>query len=55
MTAAPVRGRFGEYGGAYVPETLVPALQELDTAMDEAFVDPVFTLELDRWLRDFAG
>jgi len=42
----------GEYGGAYVPETLVPALDELEREMDAAFSDSAFTQELDGWLRD---
>ena len=50
-----VRGRFDGYGGAYVPETLVPALEELEREMDAAFADKGFTTELDRWLADFAG
>ena len=49
------RGRFGEYGGAYVPETLVPALQELEAGMELAFSDPAFLAELATWLRDYAG
>jgi tryptophan synthase beta chain len=49
------RGRFDGYGGAYVPETLVPALEELEAEMSRAFDDPIFTSELDRWLADFAG
>ena len=54
MTAvAP--GRFDGYGGAYVPETLVPALEDLAAEMTSAFADPAFTSELDRWLADFAG
>jgi tryptophan synthase beta chain len=48
-------GRFDRYGGAYVPETLVPALEELETAMAVAFADPAFTGELDRRLAEFAG
>jgi tryptophan synthase beta chain len=48
-------GRFGVYGGAYVPETLVPALEELEAAMTEALADPGFTDEVDLWLRDFGG
>ena len=52
MTAA---GRFGIYGGAYVPETLVPAVEELEAAMTEALADPGFVAELDGWLRDYAG
>jgi tryptophan synthase beta chain len=50
-----VSGRFGGYGGAYVPETLVPALAELEAEMEGAFADPAFTSELDRWLAEFAG
>jgi tryptophan synthase beta chain len=50
-----VSGRFGRYGGAYVPETLVPALEELEAEMEGAFADPAFTSELDRWLAEFAG
>ncbi|MGH7685911.1 MAG: tryptophan synthase subunit beta [Candidatus Dormibacteria bacterium] len=49
------RGRFGPYGGAYVPETLVPALEELEVAMDEALNDAAFLAELTAWLRDYAG
>jgi len=52
-TAAP--GRFGPYGGAYVPETLVPALEELIAASGEAMQDAAFRGELDILLRDFAG
>jgi tryptophan synthase beta chain len=53
MTAG--RGRFGGYGGAYVPETVVPALDQLEAAMDEALGDADFLAELQRLLRDFAG
>jgi tryptophan synthase beta chain len=49
------RGRFGSYGGAYVPETVVPALEQLEAAMDEAFADPAFVAELQRLLHDYAG
>jgi tryptophan synthase beta chain len=48
-------GRFGEYGGAYVPETLVAALDELGAAAGEALADPAFREELGRWLGDYAG
>ncbi|TMC48644.1 MAG: tryptophan synthase subunit beta [Chloroflexi bacterium] len=48
-------GRFGPYGGAYVPETLVPALEELAVAIDEAFADTAFRADLERRLRDYAG
>jgi tryptophan synthase beta chain len=53
VTARP--GRFGPYGGAYVPETLVPALDELDAAIASAFGDAGFRDELAGWLRDYAG
>jgi len=49
------RGRFGEFGGLYIPETLVPACHELEAAFREAWVDPGFRGELDRLLRDYAG
>ncbi len=48
-------GWFGPYGGRFVPETLVPALDELEGAWLEARVDPGFRAELDALLRDFAG
>jgi tryptophan synthase beta chain len=49
------RGRFGAYGGRFVPETLVPALEELEAAWREARADPAFASELDELLRRFAG
>ena len=49
LTAPPdSTGRFGEFGGRFVPETLVPACQELEAAFDEAWIDPVFRAELTR-------
>ena len=49
------RGRFGSYGGRYVPEVLIPALDELDAAWQELRVDPGFQGELGALLRDFVG
>ncbi|HYM69583.1 MAG TPA: tryptophan synthase subunit beta, partial [bacterium] len=49
------RGRFGAYGGRYVPETLIPALDELEAAFHDARRDPAFNAELDRYLRTFCG
>ena len=49
------RGRFGPFGGRYVPETLVPALEELDAAFDAAMADARFRAELDGMLRDYVG
>jgi tryptophan synthase beta chain len=48
-------GRFGEYGGQFVPETLVPACQELERSFRSAWADPAFRGELDRLLSDYAG
>jgi tryptophan synthase beta chain len=48
-------GRFGEFGGRFVPEPLVPACQELEAAFREAWADSVFRTELDDILRDYAG
>jgi tryptophan synthase beta chain len=50
-----VAGRFGAYGGRYVPETLMAALEELEHAYAEAQADPVFHAELDLLLADYAG
>jgi tryptophan synthase beta chain len=47
--------RYGPYGGAFIPETLVPAVQELEIAYDDAIADPVFRGELAQLLRDYAG
>jgi len=52
---AAVEERFGEYGGRYVPETLIPALDELERAWTEARDDAVFGDELRDLLRDYAG
>jgi tryptophan synthase beta chain len=53
--AAPVPGRFGAFGGRYVPEALIPALEELDEARTKAMVDPAFLGELDRLNRTYTG
>src|SRR4051794_27130789 len=56
MTELPDElGRFGEFGGRYVPETLMTAVQELERAYDAAKADPAFQAEMDALLRDFAG
>jgi len=47
--------RFGPYGGRYVPETLIPALDELEREWLAAREDPAYRLELDALLRDYAG
>jgi tryptophan synthase beta chain len=48
-------GRFGDFGGAYVPEILMPALEELEAAFLAAQKDPVFLAELDELLVKYAG
>ena len=57
VEVAPVdlAGRFGAYGGRYVPEALIPALEELDEARRKAMVDPDFTGELARLHRTYTG
>lgn len=48
-------GRFGEFGGRYVPESLVPACMELEEAFRKAWVDPAFHAELDGILHSYGG
>ncbi|GCL36582.1 tryptophan synthase subunit beta [Sphaerospermopsis reniformis] len=48
-------GRFGRFGGKYVPETLMPALAELETAYHQYRNDPDFQAELQGLLRDYVG
>ncbi|MEA3053302.1 MAG: tryptophan synthase beta chain [Sphingomonadales bacterium] len=48
-------GRFGAYGGAYVPEILVPAIEQLEAAFLDASEDPAFRAELDELLAKYAG
>jgi tryptophan synthase beta chain len=55
MAEPSASGRFGEFGGRFVPETLVPACQELEAAFTEAWADPAFRAELDHVLRTYAG
>ncbi len=55
MTEPTESGRFGDFGGMYVPETLVPACQDLDRAFRDAWGDPAFRNELDHLLRTYAG
>jgi tryptophan synthase beta chain len=55
QTWPDVRGRFGSYGGRYVPETLVTPLEELERAYGEARADEGFQRQLDFLLRTFAG
>ena len=56
MTRIPDKhGRFGAFGGRYVPETLIPALDELEKVYEKARRDPSFRAELDYYLRQYVG
>lgn len=55
MTVPDKKGRFGIYGGKFAPETLMPALAELETAYAAARKDKAFQTELDYYFRDFIG
>ncbi|MBA3382548.1 MAG: tryptophan synthase subunit beta [Actinobacteria bacterium] len=55
MSASPSVGLYGDYGGRYVPETLIPALDELARGWDDASIDTTFRAELDELLERFAG
>jgi tryptophan synthase beta chain len=48
-------GRFGEFGGTFAPETLMPALRQLEVEFESAWSDPDFVSEYRRLLRDFVG
>jgi len=52
---SPVEHHFGGYGGQYVPETLMPALEELEREWTAAWADPAYRARLDQLLADFAG
>ena len=56
-TASPplFASRFGEFGGQYAPEVLIPALQELESAYAQARIDPGFQKELARLQKDYVG
>lgn len=55
MTQTTQKGRFGPYGGRYVPETLIPALEELELAYERSRLDPQFQDELAAYLRNYCG
>ncbi len=55
MTTAADSGRFGTFGGRYVPETLIPALDELERELAAALADPAFLAELEELLRSYVG
>jgi tryptophan synthase beta chain len=51
----PVAGKFGKYGGKYIPETLAPAIEELEAAYEKHKVDSEFQKELTYYLTEYAG
>lgn len=55
MGRPTMRGRFGEWGGRFVPESLVPACEELERAFTSSWTDPNFTQEYHSILADYAG
>ncbi len=55
LMSDPENGRFGRFGGQYVPETLVGACQEVEAEFHAAWADPDFRAQLDGLLRDYAG
>jgi tryptophan synthase beta chain len=54
-TVEPPNGRFGDFGGRYMPESLIPACQELEVAFRDAWADPEFKAEYTRILTEYAG
>ncbi|HOS97731.1 MAG TPA: tryptophan synthase subunit beta [Deltaproteobacteria bacterium] len=50
-----MKGLFGDFGGQYVPETLLPALEELDAAMEEAFAEKAFWDEFSSYMVHYVG
>jgi tryptophan synthase beta chain len=51
----PIDGKFGKYGGKYIPETLAPAIEELESAYDKYKRNPDFQKELSYYLTEYAG
>ena len=48
-------GRFGDFGGRFLPESLIPACAELEAAFTDAWADPAFHAEYEGVLRDYGG
>ena len=55
MKKAATSHRFGAFGGRYVPETLIPALDELEAAFDAALTDATFLRDVDEMLANYVG
>ena len=50
-----MKSTFNEYGGQYVPEELIPALEELEREYEKAKLDDEFKKELNKYLKDYVG
>jgi len=55
LTDYPIDGKYGKFGGRFVPEILMEAINELETAYEETKKDPSFQTELDYYLAEFVG
>lgn len=55
LSSYPIDGKFGKYGGRFVPEVLMSAIKELEEAYEQARKDPSFQKELEYYLSEFAG
>ena len=55
MTKNNKRGYFGEYGGMFLPETLIAPLMQLEESYNKIIKDESFKKELDRYIRDYIG
>ncbi len=55
LSSYPINGKYGKYGGRFVPETLMAAIRELEEAYEQAKEDPSFNKELEYYLSEYAG
>ncbi|MEM3727250.1 MAG: tryptophan synthase subunit beta [Candidatus Bathyarchaeia archaeon] len=55
LSEYPINGKYGEYGGQFVPETLMPALKELEEAYEKLIINAEFQSKLNLLLMDYAG
>ena len=55
LSDSQIRGKFGRYGGKFIPETLVPAIEDLESAYEKYHSQPEFCEELSQYLRNYAG
>ena len=55
LKSYPIKGKYGKYGGQFVPETLMEAIEELEDAYEKAKIDPEFQSRLEYLLSEYAG